>query len=485
MKSRLKWHKSAQFSVLFLLGTMPVLFGAVHPVVRGIYSAFILFFLGGWILLNSRYIADRHFFSLGYFLLFLFIFWIILSLLPVPLDWLQIISPVRASYLQTANQLANTGIRYAPLSYNTNAGVQTAAFLAALFVYASTLKILLNSDRSFLKKILYTCIAIGVIEALYGLIQTTHPQLGVLWLKIRQFKGMARGSIIYKNQYAALLNMIWPLAVGAALLSFKTFPRRRTSASAKKKSRKQKRRTRKTPADYMASRRLYGFLFLFLASVVMLAVLFSQSRGGTVSMIFILSLLLIFLPMSLKNKFFLSTLLIAIAAFYGSIIGYSSVFDRFLLIQQSGQHRINIWLSSLPMLQDHLWTGAGIGSYMLLSAVYLKQFPENIIFDRAHNDYLEFAIELGLPAALFFFLALIIFLLLFIIKMWPYTKKQFFRLPSAVIISFVSAAALIGFIIHGLVDFGWRLPANLLYLATLLVLLQHGLGSTAILSENQ
>ncbi|MCI5131427.1 MAG: O-antigen ligase domain-containing protein [Candidatus Electrothrix sp. EH2] len=217
----------------------------------------------------------------------------------------------------------------------------------------------------------------------------------------------------------------------------------------------------------------------------MLAVLFSQSRGGTVSMIFILSLLLILLPISLKNKFFLSILLIAIAAFYGSIIGYSSVFDRFLLIQQSGQHRINIWLSSLPMLQDHLWAGAGIGSYVLLSAVYLKQFPEHIIFDRVHNDYLEFAIELGLPAALFFFLALLVFLLLFIIKIWPYTKKQFFRLPSAIIISFISAAALIGFIIHGLVDFGWRLPANLLYLATLLVLLQHGLRSTAMLSQKQ
>ena len=156
-----------------------------------------------------------------------------------------------------------------------------------------------------------------------------------------------------------------------------------------------------------------------------------------------------------------------------------------MLIQQGGENRINIWLSSLPMLQDHLWAGAGIGSYSMLSDIYLKLFPEHIIFDRAHNDYLEFAIEFGLPAALFFFSVFLLFLLLYIKKICPYTKKQLFRIPSAIIISVVSAAALIGFIIHGTVDFGWRLPVNLLYVTTLFVLLQHGSQWTATLSKDR
>ena len=468
---------------------MPVLFGAVHPAVTGVYSAFILFFLGGWILLNSKYIAGRRFFSVGNILLVLFLFWIILSLIPVPINWLKIISPARSSYLHAANELADTSIQYASLGYNPHAGILTASFLLALFIYAGAVHLLLNADRSFLKKILYTCVAVGVIEAVYGLIQATHPHLGVLWLHIRQFKGMARGTIIYKNQYAALLNTIWPLAVGTALLHFKTLPRRKsavaeaTAIAAKKESRHRKHRKRKIPADYMASRRLYGLLFLFLASVVMLAVLFSQSRGGIISMTLILSLLLLFLPVNLKNKLFLAGILILATLSYGSIIGFSSLIDRFMLIEKSGNIRINIWLSSLPMLRDHLWAGAGIGSYIMLSAVYLKLFPENLAFDRAHNDYLEFAIELGLPAALFFFFAFLIFLFLYIKKVRPYTKKKLFRIPSAIIISFVSAAALMGFIVHGIVDFGWRLPANLLYVTTLFVLLQHGARRTAILSN--
>ncbi|MGB5685989.1 MAG: O-antigen ligase family protein [Candidatus Electrothrix sp.] len=205
-----------------------------------------------------------------------------------------------------------------------------------------------------------------------------------------------------------------------------------------------------------------------------MAVLFSQSRGGVISMLFILSTLLITLPVSPKNKLLLSGFFVLFTISYGSIIGFTSVLDRFMFIQQGGQARVNIWLSSLPMLSDHLLAGTGIGSYILLSAVYLKLFPENITFDRAHNDYLEFAIELGLPLALFFFCTLTAFLLLQIRKMWPYTKKKLYKLPSSTVISFVSIAAIIGFVIHGIVDFGWRLPANLLYFITLFILLQHG-----------
>jgi O-antigen ligase len=390
------------------------------------------------------------------------------------MSWLRLLSPARASFLQTANQLADTNIHYAPLGYNNNSVILTASLLIALYLYALSLAILLKADRSFLQKLLFICIGVGILEAVYGLLQATNSHLGVLWLNdIRQFKGMARGTIIYKNQYAALLNMIWPLAVGAALLRFKAVPQKQ-STSLKKNNPKRRRTKKRSPTDHIANRRLRGFLLLFFASIIMLAVLFSQSRGGIISMILILSMLLATLPVSPKNKLLLSGFFVLFTIPYGSIIGFTSVLERFMLIQQGGQTRVNIWLSSLPMLRDHLLVGTGIGSYILLSSVYLKQFPENITFDRAHNDYLEFAIELGLPLALFFFCTLSVFLFLQIKKIWSYTKKKLYKLPSPTVISLVSIAAIIGFIIHGTVDFGWRLPANLLYFTTLFVLLQYG-----------
>ncbi|MCI5164734.1 MAG: hypothetical protein D3903_01275 [Candidatus Electrothrix sp. GM3_4] len=474
MNNELKFQKTAQYAVLFLLGTIPFLFGAVHPIVTGVYTSFILLILGSWLILNVSHVSKRQLFSVGHILFFLFIFGIILSIIPIPMGWLSLLSPARTSFLQTTNQLAGTGIQYAPMGYNSTAGTMTAVFLFALLLYVANLKILLKADRTFLKKILYVCIGVGLLEAIYGILQSVNPHLGVLWLNdTKQFNGMARGTIIYKNQYAALLNMIWPLAVGAALLQFKRIPRKKIAPSRRNTSRR-KSKKKHSAVDLTTNRRLRGFLFLFLASVIMLAVLFSQSRGGIISMTLILSVLLALLPVSLKNKFLLFGFFLLFTLSYGSIIDFNSVLDRFMLIYQGGQGRFNIWLSSLPMLQDHLLVGTGIGSYILLSAVYLKQFPENITFDRAHNDYLEFAIELGLPFFLFFLCIFITFFLLLIKKIWPYTRAKVSNLPSPALLSIISTAAIIGFVVHGTVDFGWRLPANLLYFSTLLTLAQHG-----------
>lgn len=474
MNNELKFQKAAQYAVLFLLGTIPFFFGAVHPIVTGAYTSFILLMLGTWLLLNARYLSNRQIFSGGHILFFLFIFWIVLSIVPLPISWLRSLSPARISFLQATNQLAGTDIQYASTGYNGVAGIMTAAFLFALLLYVVNLKILLKTDRTFLKKILYVCIGVGLLEAIYGILQSVNPHLGVLWLSdTKQFNGMARGTIIYKNQYAALLNMIWPFAVGAAFLQFKRIPRKKIIPSKRHTSRR-KSKKKHSAGDLTTNRRLRGFLFLFFASVIMLAVLFSQSRGGIISMILILSVLLVLLPVNLKNKLLLSVFFLLFTLSYGSIIGFNSVLERFMLIYQGGEGRFNIWLSSLPMLQDHLLIGTGIGSYILLSSIYLKKFPENITFDRAHNDYLEFAIELGLPFSLFFFCICIIFFLLLMKKIWPYTRTKISKLPSSALISIISTAAITGFVIHGTVDFGWRLPANLLYFTTLLTLAQQG-----------
>ena len=49
-------------------------------------------------------------------------------------------------------------------------------------------------------KVVYICIGIGALQATYGMFQVFNPHLGVLWLQsLSAFKGMARGTIIYRN----------------------------------------------------------------------------------------------------------------------------------------------------------------------------------------------------------------------------------------------------------------------------------------------
>jgi O-antigen ligase len=229
----------------------------------------------------------------------------------------------------------------------------------------------------------------------------------------------------------------------------------------------------------MTNNRLQGFFFLFIASFIMMAVLFSESRGGTLAMGLILVLMLIALPMSRKNKIRMTGCLLLLTIAFGSVVGFGSIIDRFMLIQGSGLARLNIWISSLPMLYDHMITGIGYGSYVLLSTIYLKRFPETVLFDRAHNDYLELTIELGIPMAMFLFSSLFIFLFLQMRNTLLYRNKKLSELRSSRIIATVALAAIAGFLFHGIADFGWRLPTNLLYVVTLFVLVNNGINANS------
>ncbi len=462
VKKKTKLQTTAQLFVLFLTATMPLLFGAIHPIIVGLYTAFMLVVCGGWLLLNSRQLPAHTFNNRWIYCILFFIGWIVFTTSPLPINLLEILSPVRASSLQSVNLLAGTDIRWAPLSYDSSAGQMTAIFLFALLLYSRTLSTLLAADRSLLNRIIYTCIGLAVLEAIYGMLQVFNPHSGVLWLSnVSAFKGMARGTIIYKNQYASLLNMCWPLAIGAALLRFKMI--KPTPVG------KQRQKRLRLLAKKITRETMQGFLFLFLASIIMMAVIFSQSRGGTIAMLLIMILLLLFLPLKRKNKIWLTVCLLLLTFGYGSLVGFSSVINRFLSIQDSGLARIDIWLASLPMLYDHLLTGIGLGSYELLSPVYLKNFPEQILFAKAHNEYLELTIDLGIPMALFFFTTLFAAIFVRAKQLWPNRRKNISELQPRNIIAIVSFCAIAGFLFHGIADFGWHLPANLLYAVTLLV----------------
>ena len=121
------------------------------------------------------------------------------------------------------------------------------------------------------------------------------------------------------------------------------------------------------------------------------------------------------------------------------------------------------------MLWDHWLTGIGIGSYALLSPLYLKGFPTNILYDRVHNEYLELLIELGIPVASLLF-GWILMGMLNLLAPLVFRQKYQDVERNRRVLGIAAFCGLIGFLVHGLVDFGWRLPVNLVYCATLLAI---------------
>ncbi|MBM9612680.1 O-antigen ligase family protein [Desulfobulbus rhabdoformis] len=412
--------------------------------------------LGSWLIYSQPKLTARLISSRWLLPAALLIFWMAMQSLPLPLSWLQWLSPARGERVEMLNLLAGLQHHFAPLSDQGAASLQQVIMYLGLVIYFISLRILFRIRHSFIHTIAVVIVLVGTFEALYGLFQFLLPQVGILWLQ--NHTRAAQGTIIYKNQYAALLNMCWPVAVALALTPFGKMPNPSTSRTVRQ-------RIRRILNNLNRETRL-ALLYLFAAGIMLLAVLFSLSRGGILTMLFILFSLNFILPLSRTTKLIFSCGLLVILGGYSTLLGLETIINRFGSIDQSGLTRLELYQSSLPMLKEHWLTGIGLGSYDLLSPVYLKGFSSTIHFSHAHNEYLEFVLELGVPAALLLF-GWLGTLLLVSGKKLSMGSKTVSHFDFEVLLGGVAFSGLLGFFIHGWVDFGWQLPANLVYAVTL------------------
>jgi O-antigen ligase len=445
----LPFEVASRRCLLLLLITIPLLFGATHPFIQGVYTFLLLIGCGGWLLFGvagQRRSGRRRVSRVGNFpaegerrrplftgwhwpAVMLLVF-AALTTLPLPLGLVSLLSPVRAAYVAAVNALAGGHIDFASLSYSRLLTFKQGAFYLGLLLYFFAALILLRRNREFVLKVATVMVAVGCCEAVYGLLQVVNGHLGVLWLPSDLgAAGVARGTIIYRNQYASFLNLCWPLAVAVAAMKAKKHP---------------------VP------------LFLFAAGLMLLAVLFSLSRGGTIALIIVGAIIGWHAPYKRRQKLAVGAGILLFLIFYGALLGgYDELFRRFFDLRDSAGDRWTVWRYSLPMLFDHPLTGIGLESYRKLSPFYLKNFSGNLLWDRAHNEYLEFAIELGIPAFLLF--------MGWLAGGLAAGVKLILRRKSS-ILAIAAFAGIIGFFAHGLTDFGWRLPANCVYCVTLMAL---------------
>lgn len=459
MNTKIVLQGPAAYLVYGITATIPMIFGAVHPLVAGCYIFVIFAGLGGWLLLNQK---DHDVQSPSFFTAvpIILIIYVLLQSVPIPLDWLELLSPDRAARVQVVNELAETDLRHISLSENGPVGLYRCFFLIAAMLYFFSVKRLIINRQNFQEILIFCLVGVGAVEAVYGLIQFINPQIGILWLTNPQ--RAAHGTIIYKNQYAGLLNMIWPLALASGVCSY--ISKRKTGYP-----RQGIRHRIKEHAEELSTSNLQAPLMIFAAGTMILAVLFSLSRGGILAMVLVSLMLVFVMPFSKTKKVGVMAVFVCLIAAYGALLGLDTLVSRFDSLDDSGSHRFNIYLSSLPMLKDHWLTGIGLGSYALLSPLYLKGFPANIIYDSVHNEYLESAIELGLPAATLFFVWILAGMMKLMAGLVFGKKSQDLDLERRVI-GVAAFCGLCGFLIHGLVDFGWRLPVNVIYCATLLAI---------------
>lgn len=151
---------------------------------------------------------------------------------------------------------------------------------------------------------------------------------------------------------------------------------------------------------------------------------------------------------------------IVLGLFLAGTQGLAQVWRRFEVEftgeSLSGLVRLDIWKSSLALLSDYWLCGVGQGAYAYVSPLYESGVIPDRIAMRAHNDWLEFLCEFGVPAGLL--------LLGLLVAGLAATAVRLHRRQDPVLKWLGAGAwfALLAVALHESLDYGLRKPGNLL-----------------------
>ncbi len=445
---------------IFILATIPLVFGAVQPMVQFFYTACLLMLF----LMRLWFVKPRmHFFSKSFmgFACIMFLVVTLAQCLPLPLAVLKFASPVRAEHLVATNELLGVKRGWFSISYDPYESLAGWVFILGLYQFYLVLSEYCKSDRKRMR-VVRVMLAAAVIESFYGLIQVLEPSVGVLWSD-QHNSGMARGTFINRNHFAGFIGMVWPLGLGY-ILGGAYFSRNRFFQ-------REKRQPFKT---YFVSEQPSKLcVYIVLLAIMLLTVIFSRSRTGIVSMA--LGLGVFAALFAIQNKTTLRVFgmiggaVSILLMFYGLRIGLGPIIERFLKLSDDAS-RMAMWRDGLALLKDHP-LGAGLNTFQQVFPIYRNHsdgFAGQAV--HLHNDYLQLLIEAGWPG----FMALVGGFFVFI-------GRGFYQMrfnhkgphPSQTLIVIGAISGLVSMAFHCFFDFNLRIPANALYFTTLLAIV-HG-----------
>lgn len=201
-----------------------------------------------------------------------------------------------------------------------------------------------------------------------------------------------------------------------------------------------------------------AWVFLFGAVVCVSALLLTASRAGIASGLLATVVLVVLLQ---RNSAGSRAIWVSVAVLLGAFITFLSenVLTRFAGTGV-GEMRFVIYREMQAHLGDRLMLGHGIGAFQDSFRQHVPFEAASAEWSLAHSSYLENLWEMGLPAALAFYAALV--WVAVVIVRGAITRKRN-RIYSVVALSCLVAGGL-----HSLVDFSLQMPATSAMFAFLL-----------------
>ena len=305
--------------------------------------------------------------------------------------------------------------------------------LVKLFCYIGVYYLIVNEfDRDMVKRFLYVVVGMGAVLSIYGFLQYLNL-LDHSWWDPKEFIASA---FVNHNHFAGYLELAIPVTA--------VFVIRKSS--------------------------LTGRLLSISALIVMVtAFVLMQSRGAWVSLTASFLILIYLLGRkrsgSMKSVVILALLAAAVIclAYFGRDLIFERVNDS-ISSESTGSSfgtRVEIWRGALDMIRHNPITGTGIGTFIWGFPRYRPEGLNGLI-NFAHNDYLQAACEMGIAA---------LFLMLWLIAAAVKTGMREAKVGSYRV---GCAIGVLSLSIHGLSDFNFHIPANMLLFTIYLAVIMRG-----------
>ena len=282
----------------------------------------------------------------------------------------------------------------------------------------------LNSPETDLseKWIFFALILLFAVEMIFGIVQSFFFSSGVPIANSSFFR--AHGHFVWPNTFAGFIVLVWPLVFWKYL---------------------------------NVNKRLHSISLYVLLILALFVLGLTYSRGGWLA--FLLSSGLIYLVLLLRYrlvKTHSSKLIAVVAGFiviwvFISVLPGSAVSNRIeSFVNPSSFGRQDIWANTLHLASQKPWLGYGFRTFHITSTQW---FPFGIRYDFAHNDYLQFLLELGTVGLVFF----AGFLVVWVLKGWNALKPNILKVnpPHYSPGLWIGMA---GLLMHTFVDFDFYIP---------------------------
>ena len=450
-------HKILFWLLLLLLIWLPLPYGSKPQWAMGVFSVYAcalsVFWLAGYgfsKLPITRAFKEARWLHVGFIL---FCIWVWFQQVPIPQNWVAFLSPQSWSIHMEASQALSLPISdWMTLSVDPFS-TRVSAILTLSYYLLFCLTLLLVSDTHKLKYFAWAFVVSGTFQSVFGALSTLSGSETLLFSAKESYFGVATGTYVNRNSFAGGLEIT--LAMGMGLLIAQLNDKKAGSWN-------------EWLRDVLQTLMSNKVILRTSLAVMVIGLVLSRSRMGNTA--FFSSLMLTGLLYVICRKkltrgmiiLFVSLLMID-TVIVSQWFGLDEVVNRIEQTSLERETRPNVAEMTVQAIQDYSMTGSGGGTFYTT----LPQYHDGSwrgFYDLAHNDFLQFPLEFGLPAYL---------ILVFMVLMSGWNAVQALRVRRSRLMigmGFSAFMGLLAIMIHSSVDFNLQIPANAAYFVTLMAL---------------